>query len=163
MEGTSISHTTPWAFCNANYAEDSRDRKSTSGFAFMLANGPIAWKSRKQASVALSTTEAEYYVLGIACQEAVWIKQLCQELFMTFGGPIYIYTDNTGAVALSDNPVFHNRSKHIDIQWHFVRDLVQSKVLCTSHIPGVQNGADFLTKALNHYKHERCLRLLGME
>src|SRR5882724_1070542 len=163
MEGSNFGHVTPWAFCDANYAEDPRDQRSTSGFVFMLANGPIAWKSKKQASVALSTTKAEYYALGIACQEAVWIKQLCQELLMTFGGPIDIYMDNTGAVALSDNPVFHNQSKHIDIRWHFVRDLVRSKVLRTSHIPGVQNGANFLMKALNHYEHEQCLCLLGME
>ena len=82
---------------------------------------------------------------------------------MNFGDPINVYTDNTGAVALSDNPVFHNQSKHIDIQWHFICDLIQSKVLCTLHIPGVQNGADFLMKALNHHKHEQCLQLLGME
>ena len=99
---------TPWAFCDANYAEDSRDRKSTSAFIFMLANGPIAWKSKKQASIALSTTKAEYYALGIAHQEALWIKQLCKEFLMTFGDPIDVYMDNTGAVALSDNPVFHN-------------------------------------------------------
>ena len=82
---------------------------------------------------------------------------------MTFGDPIDVYTDKTGAVALSDNPVFHNRSKHIDIQWHFIRDLIRSKVLRALHIPGVQNGADFLTKALNRYEHKQCLQLLGME
>jgi len=60
-------------------------------------------------------TEAEYYTLGIACQEAIWLKQLCQELQMTFDKPTDIYTDNTGAVALSDNPVFHNWSKPIDM------------------------------------------------
>ena len=140
---------TPWAFCDANYAEDLQDHRSTSGYAFMLVGGPIAWKSKKQGSVALSTTEAEYYALGITCQEAVWTKQLFQELQMAFDEPINVYTDNMGAVALSDNPVFHNRSKHIDIKWHFIRDLIRSKSICTSHIPGTQNGADFLTKALN--------------
>jgi len=86
----------------------------------MLAGGPIAWKSKKQMSVALSTTEVEYYALGIACQEAIWIRQLFQELFAMFGHPIHIHSDNTGAVAQSDNPVFHNKSKHIDICWHFI-------------------------------------------
>ena len=129
----------------------------------MLANGPIAWKSKKQPSVALSTTEAEYYSLGIACQEGVWLKQLCQEIFMTFNKSILIFSDNTGAVALSENPVFHSRSKHIDIWWHFIRDLIHSGSIRSLHIPGVQNGADFLTKAVNRYKHEQCLKLLGME
>jgi len=153
-EGSNFGHVMPWAFCDANYTEDPRDWKSTSSFVFMLASGIIAWKSKKQASIALSTTKAEYYTLGIACQEAVWVKQLCQELYMSFCERMNIYTDNTGAVALSDNPVFHNRSKHIDICWHFVHDLIQSKLLCPSHIPGIQNGANFLMKALNHYKHE---------
>ena len=129
----------------------------------MLANGPIAWKSKKQPSVTLSTTEAEYYALGIVCQEGVWLKQLCQEIFMMFDKSIYIFSDNTRAVALSEKPVFHSRSKHIDIRWHFIRDLIHSGSVCSSHIPGIQNGADFLTKALNRYEHERCLKLLGME
>jgi len=156
-------HATPWGYCDANYAEDPRDRKSTSGYSFMLAGGPIAWKSKKQASVALSTTEAEYYALGVACQEAIWLRQLCKELHMDLNQPTPIYSDNTGAVALSDNPVFHNRSKHIDIRWHFIRDQIRSKLICTSHIPGTENGSDFLTKALNRFEHERCVKLLGME
>ena len=162
-ESSEGSHVTPWGYCDANYAEGPRDRKSTSGYAFMLANGPITWKSKKQASVALSTTEAEYYALGIACQEAIWLKQLCQELQLITHKPILILSDNTGAVALSDNPVLHSRSKHIDIRWHFICDLIRSKVICTSHIPGASNGADFLTKALPRFEHERCLKLLGME
>ena len=129
----------------------------------MLTSGPISWKSKKQASVSLSTTEAEYYALGIACQEAAWIQQICRELLMPMDGPIHLYSDNTGTVTLSDNPVFHSRSKHIDIHWHFVRDLVHSKTIRTLHIPGVQNGADFLMKALNRVEHKRCVKLLGME
>ena len=71
----------------------------------MLAGGPIAWKSKKQVSVALSTTKAEYYyAIGIACQEATWIKQICQKLNMSIDKPIQIYTNNTGTVALTDNP-----------------------------------------------------------
>ena len=157
-----LGHMTPWGYCNANYAKDSHDQKSTSGYAFMLANGPIAWKPKKQPSVALSTTEAEYYALGITCQEGVWLKQLCQEIFMALNKSIHIFLDNTGAVALSKNPVFHSRSKHIDIRWHFIRDLIQSGSIRSSHIPGVKNGTDFLTKAVNRYEHEQCLKLLGM-
>ena len=82
---------TLWGFYNANYTEDSCNCKSTSRYVFMLAGGPIVWKSKKQMSVALSTTEVEYYALGIAYQEAVWIWQLFQELFTTFNNPIHIY------------------------------------------------------------------------
>ena len=114
----------PWGFCNANYAEDPHDWKSTSGYVFILMGGPIAWKSKKQASVALSTMEAEYYTLGIVCQEATRLRQLFQELSTSFIEPILIYSDNTSAVALSDNLVFHNRLKQIDIRWHFVQNLI---------------------------------------
>ena len=69
--GVKHDHMTTWGYCDANYTEDSHDRKSTSGYAFMLAGGPITWKSKKQKSVALSTTEAEYYAMGAACQEAI--------------------------------------------------------------------------------------------
>ena len=86
----------------------------------MLAGGPVSWKSKKQTSIALSTMEAEYYALGITCKEAAWIKKICQELLIPLNSLILIFSDNTGAVALSDNPVFHNRSKDIDIWWHFV-------------------------------------------
>src|SRR5882724_10294411 len=89
----------PWGYCDANYAEDPCDCKSTSGYAFILTGGAISWKSKKQASVSLSTTEAEYYALGIACQDAIWIKQICQELRMPLNNPILIYSDNAGAVA----------------------------------------------------------------
>src|SRR5882672_3444670 len=153
----------PWGYCDANYAEDAHDCKSTSSYVFMLVGGPISWKSKKQSSVSLSTTEAEYYALGVACQEAAWLKQIGQELLLPLDDPIHIYSDNTGAVALSDNPVFHNRSKHINIRWHFVRELIRTKVIRTSHIPGVQNGVDFLTKALNRSEHDRCVQLFGME
>ena len=69
---------------------------------------------------ALSTTEVEYYVLGISCQEAAWIKQIFQELLLLLNDPIHIYLDNIRVVSLSNNPIFHNRLKHIDICWHFV-------------------------------------------
>ena len=106
MSDTNLEHATPWGYCDTNYAEDSCDRKSTSGYVFMLAGSPVTWKLKKQVSVALSTTEAEYYVVGIACQEATWIKQICRELNVSIDKPIRIYTDNTGAVALTDNPSF---------------------------------------------------------
>jgi len=129
----------------------------------MLAGGPILWKSKKQLLVSLSTMEVEYYALGIVCQEAAWLKQIGQELLISLNKPIHIYSDNTGAIALSDNPIFHNQLKHINICWHFIKELIRSKIVHTSHIPRPQNGADFLMKALSRYKHDCCIKLLGME
>ena len=127
LDMTHLQHRplTPWGFCDANYAEDPHDHKWTSGYTFMLAGGPISWKSKKQTSVSLSTMEVEYYMLGIACQESTWLKQIGQELLMSLNKPIHIYSDNTSTIALSDNPVFHNWSKHIDICWHLIRELIR--------------------------------------
>ena len=134
-----------------------------SGYAFMLAGRPMSWKSKQQPSISLSTTEAEYYVLGITCQEAAWIRHIYQEIFKPLNNPVLIYLDNAGAVALSENPVFHNWSKHIDICWHYIRDLIRSKIIRSSHIPRINNGADFLTKALSCTEHEHCAKFIGME
>ena len=162
QQRTGQDHMIPWGYCDTDYAKDSHDRKSTSGYAFMLANGPIAWKLKKQPSVALSTTEAKYYALGLACQEGVWLKQLCQEIFMTLDKLNNVFSDNTSAVTLSDNPVFHNISKHISIHWHFIGDLIHSKTVHSSHIPRIQIGAAFLTKAVNRFEHKWCMKLLGI-
>ena len=83
MSNTNLEYVTLWGYCNTNYAEDPCDCKSTSRYVFMFAGGPVAWKSKNQVSVMLSTTEAEYYAVGIAFQEAMWIKQICQELNMS--------------------------------------------------------------------------------
>src|SRR5882724_647464 len=153
---TGRDHVVPWGYCDANYTEDAWDRRLTSGYAFMLVGRPISWKSKKQPSISLSTTEVEYYTLGITCQEAAWIRHVYQEIFKPLNDPVLIYLDNSGAVALSENPVFHNQSKHIDIRWHYIRDLIQSKIIRSSHIPGIYNGADFLMKALSRTEHEHC-------
>src|SRR5882724_1772116 len=160
---TGHDHMVHWGYCDANYAKDAQDQRLTSGYMFMLAGGPISWKLKKQPSISLSTTEAEYYALGIAFQEATWIRHVYQEIFKPLNNPVLIYSDNAGAVALSKNPIFHNRSKHIDICWHYIRDLIRSKVIRSSHIPGINNGADFLTKALSCAEHERCAKFVRME
>jgi len=81
----------PWGYCDTNYTEDPCNQKSTSSYAFMLTGSCISWKSKKQLSVSLSTMEAEYYALGIACHEVEWIRQICLELLMPLNGPIHIY------------------------------------------------------------------------
>ena len=134
-----------------------------SGYAFMLVGRPISCKSKKKPSISLLTTEVEYYTLGIACQEATWIRHIYQDIFKPLNDLVLIYLDNTGEVALSENPIFHNQSKHINIQWHFIRDLIRSKIIRSSHIPRIHNGTDFLTKALSHAEHEHCTKFIGME
>ena len=111
------------AYSDADWAGDKNDRHSTSGNVFMLASGSISWSSRKQAVVALSTAEAEYIALSSATQEIMWLRRLLTDLHSKPYGPTELKEDNQGAIAIAKNPVTHNRTKHIDIRHHFVREM----------------------------------------
>ena len=113
-------------YSDADWAGDTESRRSTSGYAFMMNSGCISWRSKKQRTVALSSTEAEYMALSEATQEAVWLKVfLCELGEMAKDEAIKIYEDNQGSIALAKNPEFHKRTKHIDIRYHFVREKVE--------------------------------------
>ena len=112
-------------YSDADSAGDVQDRCSTSGNVFLLGGGAITWSSRKQSSVALSTVEAEYMALSVATLEAVWLRHLQEELRVTETGPTLIYEDNQGAISMAKNPVFHMRTKHVQIRYHFVREAVE--------------------------------------
>ncbi|XP_048228341.1 secreted RxLR effector protein 161-like [Ricinus communis] len=109
-------------FVDADWAGDVNDRRSTTGFCFTTGSAAISWCSKKQTTVALSSCEAEYVAATMATQECVWLKRLVQELVSTVNYLIPIYCDNKSAIKLSENPVFHTRSKHIETHFHFVRE-----------------------------------------
>ena len=132
---------------DANYSRDIDTRRSTSGFIFMLAGAPVSWQSRAQATVALSSTEAEYIAFAGAAQEAVWLLQVLREFKFGMVSPI-IYEDNQSTIKLVENPVFHKRSKHVDIKYHFVRELVENNTLAIQYVPTSDNIADIFTKPL---------------
>ncbi|XP_060670663.1 secreted RxLR effector protein 161-like [Ziziphus jujuba] len=113
-------------YTDANYAGDRDKRKSISAYAFTVCGNCVSWKSHLQAIVALSTTEAEYMAITDAAKEAIWIKGLLSELNMLHKAVI-LYSDSQSAIHLSKNPVFHERSKHIQIKYHFMRDMVERK------------------------------------
>ncbi|GAB1598795.1 hypothetical protein Ahia01_000156700, partial [Argonauta hians] len=140
-------------FCDADWA-NSGDRKSITGYGFELTpEGPlVAWKSKKQQTVALSTCEAEYMSLAAATQEGKFLKSLIRDMT---GEDMITFTlncDNQGSLALAKNPVQHNRSKHIDIKYHFVRDEVKSGTVQLLYVPSDQNIADIFTKAISTQK-----------
>ena len=101
------------------------DRKSTSGMCFSLGFAMISWSSRKQKFVILSTIEAEYMAACEACTEAIWLRKLISDLFDQTPESTTIYCDNQSCIRLSEHPVFHERSKHIEIKYYFIRDKVQ--------------------------------------
>ena len=115
-------------YADAAYA-NADDHKSTTGYVFISAGGAITWKSKKQTIIALSSTESEYVALSEAGREATWLRNLYAELGFPQGSPTIIWGDNEGSVTLTHNPQFHQRTKHIAIRHHWVRDLVNDGIL----------------------------------
>src|ERR1700689_971397 len=152
-------------YSDANWAGHMDTRRSTTGYVVILNNGAIAWKSRRQPTVALSTMESEYMALMDATKELKWVKTLLAELGYSNGKsdePTELFSDNQGAIALAKNPVSHSRAKHIDLRHHFVREAIQDRTIWVQYIPTAEMTADSLTKALGREKHEKCASRIGM-
>lgn len=115
-------------YCDADYATDTDDRRSVTAFVFKMAGAAVSWASMKQECVACSTTEAEYYAGYEAAKEAQYLRGIFEHLGGDVGKPTIIYGDNQGALALTDNTAWHKRTRHIDVRYHKVRELVASHV-----------------------------------
>lgn len=146
---------------NSHRADDQTDRRSTQGYGFSLGSGLISWRATRSSSVALSSCEAELYSSTMAAQEGLWLSYLLQELGILTGS-ITLHCDNASAIFLANDPVFHARSKHIELRHFFLRDLVQSGRLHMCHIHTTKNPADIFTKALDKNQHELLLKTVGL-
>jgi hypothetical protein len=147
-------------FCDSDWAGCLDTRRSTTGYIFTLSGGPIAWGSRKQKTVALSSSEAEYMALGEAVKETLWLQALLKDIGQTVKPPTLLYVDNQGAIALAHNPIFHDRTKHIDAKHHFVREIIENGQVKLLHISSTLQPADLLTKTLDGQQIERCFQNL---
>jgi hypothetical protein len=136
-------------YSDSDWGSDIDTRRSTTGYIFTLNSGAISWGSKLQPTVALSSAEAEYMAVSSAVQEGVHLRQLLGDLGYRLDEPTTIYEDNMGCIALSNNPVFHKRTKHIDIRYHFVRERVESGVIEIKYLPTNQQLADIFTKPLS--------------
>ncbi|KRX56900.1 Retrovirus-related Pol polyprotein from transposon TNT 1-94 [Trichinella sp. T9] len=149
-------------FSDADWGGNSDDRRSYTGYVFKFGNAAISWESRKQRTVALSSTEAEYMALSEACKEAIHLKQMIREI-TGLCKSVVLQSDNQSALKLARNPVFHARTKHIDIRYHFIREAAERKDVELRYLPTGQMVADVLTKGLFKPKHGKCISEMGLE
>lgn len=129
---------------------------------FYLNESLITWSSQKQKCVALSSCEAEFMAATAAACQAVWLIKLLTQITDYSIGPVTLFIDNKSAIDLAKNPIFHGRSKHIDIRYHFIRECVEKGEIIVKHVRTYQHRADVLTKALATAKFEKMRQLLGV-
>jgi hypothetical protein len=149
-------------YVNADWASDVNDQKSTSGFVFMLAGGAISWSSKKQGAVALSSTEFKYIAGAHAAKEATWLRQLLSNLGHGMSLPTLLHIDNQSTITITKNPEFHDRTKHIDIRYHYLRQKYESSEIALNYTPTHSQPADVLMKGLGCEKHDQFRFWMGM-
>ncbi|GAA5992526.1 hypothetical protein JCM11641_006981 [Rhodosporidiobolus odoratus] len=152
----SPDHLSGWS--DSNHAADKGSRRSVSGFVFCIGDDffiftAICWSSRRQRSVAISSTEAEYMALLEAAREAVWLRQLLAEVGFSPSSPTLIRGNNFGALLLANHPTSHGRTKHIAVHYHFTRECVEDGVVELKWVPTEEMSADLMTKGLGQAKH----------
>ena len=146
------------AFCDADWASDVDGRRSTTGYVVLVNGNAVAWSSKKQPTVALSTAEAEYMAMSAVTEELCWLRQFLTELGLRVELPMLLQTDNQTAQKLSAGEASSQRTKHIDIRHHFIRDEVSKEVLEVKWIPTDEQLADMLTKSLGPARHKMLRR-----
>ena len=155
--GQGLSTTT-----DSDWAANTNDCRSQTGFFLRLAGAPISWMSRTQKTIALSSTEAEYMALSDCSQQVVWVHTLLGELGYALK-PILICGDNQGLIFIGSNPVTEKRSKHIDIRYHYIHEVIRRKIAEVYFIEGEENPADLLTKNLGVVKFQKFRAMFGLE
>jgi hypothetical protein len=128
-----------------------------------MAECPIVWSSKQQAIVAQSSCEAEYLAVAHAIKQILWTRYLAQELGLNQDRPTVLYCDNQGTIPCTHDPEHHSKMKHIDLRIHFIRDTVSKQLVTVQFLPGAENIADLLTKALPAITHNKWIKSIHLD
>lgn len=153
---SSLSQPILHGWSDVDWGGDIDTRKSTTRYVYLFAGGAISWQSKNQVSVALSSTEAKYVAAATAAKEALWLKRLLHEIGAARDIPITLHCDNQSCISLAQNPRHHEKTKHVDFKFHFLRDLIEDGRIKLVFTTSALMWADFLTKAVPRVKHEDC-------
>ncbi|KAJ8463023.1 hypothetical protein ONZ51_g10516 [Trametes cubensis] len=149
-------------YSDSDWAEDRDDRRSTGAYVFLMAGGAISWQSRRQPTVSLSSTEAEYKAASDACRQVVWLRTFGEELGDDISRPTPLCLDNQGSIFLSVNPVTERRTKHVDVQYHYTREQAELGTIDIYYVATEDQLADSLTKNVSFSILERFRKAIGL-
>lgn len=158
----SIGNMTLNVYCDANGASCPNSRRSVTGYLVKFDGSLISWKSKKQTTVARSSAESEYRSMALTVFELIWLVGIFKELGIEISTPIQLHTDSKAAMQITNNLVFHERTKHIGIDCHFVREKVQQGLICPTYVPTEEQEVDLLTKGLGTAQHYHLMSKLGV-
>ena len=150
------------AFTDADWAGNPNDRRSTAGYFTFVGGNLVTWRSKKQKVVALSSAEAEFRGIKSGLTEVLWLRMLMTELDLRSALPCRLFCDNKAAISISENPVQHDKTKHVEVDRHFIKENLEAKVVEMPYVKSEDQLTDILTKAVNSKSFREILGKLSI-